>query len=64
MNEWQLRVVTVDGDVRNTRFKGMDLDSAEELAESIRFSTDANGIASAIQVVSQRTGRVYSELEW
>jgi len=64
MNEWKLQVVLPDGTARNTRFKGMDLDRAEELMEEIRFSTDPNGNANGLRVVSERTGRIYSEMEW
>jgi hypothetical protein len=64
MNEWKLQVVLPDGGVRNTRFKGMDLDTAEEIMEGVWMGTDPNGNAIGLQVVSERTGRVYSELEW
>lgn len=61
---YKITLVLPDGAVRNTRFKGMDLDTAEELAEGIRWGTDPNGNANGIQVVDERTGEVYSELEW
>jgi hypothetical protein len=64
MNEWKLQVVLPDGTARNTRFKGMHLDRAEELMEEIRFANDSNGNAIALRVVSERTGRIYSETEW
>lgn len=64
MNEWKLMVVLPDGTTRNTRYKSLELERAEKLADGITQATDPNGNALAIRVVSQESGRVISEWEW
>ena len=61
---YKITAVSVAGEVRNTRYKGMTREDADTLAEDIRFSTDGNNIIAALQVVRESDGQVYSEWEW
>jgi hypothetical protein len=63
-NKWELRLVYMNGDTRTTRFKDMDLESAEQLADNLVYSNDPNGLYRAVRVVGQETGKVISEWEW
>lgn len=64
METYKITIVKPDGEIRNTRFKGMTAESADELAGEIRFANDPNGIAAGLQVVNEDTGEIYSEWEW
>jgi len=64
MSTYKITVVKPDGEVRNTRFKGMTVENADELAEGIWMGTAPNGNANGLQVVNEDTGEIYSEWEW
>lgn len=61
---YKITILSVHGEERNTRYKGMTLEDADRTAGDICLNTDSNGIGAALRVIREIDGELYSEWEW
>ena len=64
METYAIAIKKTDETLGATKFAGMDLDTAEEMAEALWQGTAPRDEWAGLVVINEHTNEIISELEW